>query len=358
MKLFKKLAALVVTAVVALTSVQVTAAAAKEIIDNEQVVTGTLPENGDALKYYFTPAAESVAVIDLTVSASKYYCQLLTEKGKAVSCNGTKVTDGKASSTASLYFWNADRDNGEVTRSYTVKGGTTYMVSIKLGKDAIGSGDFTLKVNYATKGWKKRATPISFGKEYKTDLDTYKECDFYKLTVDKPGRICVQTDSYIKKNAVVLYDEEANYVPVDSTTKKIGTISQGDHGSTYSSFTWDSSKERSSGKTYFKVQPGAYYLKLENKSGSSGSGIIKFLASFTEYTNGAISGFTISLNKGASVQLGALTNPADADVEWSSSDAKIATVSDLGKVTAKKSGKAVITAKSGTSKMEITIIVK
>lgn len=358
MKLFKKLAALVVTAAVALTSVQVTAAAAKTTIENEQVVTGTLPEDGSALKYYFTPFEGSVAVIDLTVAASKYYCQLLTEKGKSVSCNGTKVTDGKSSSTANMYLWNADKGSGEVTRNYTVKGGTTYMVSIKLGKDARGSGDFSLKVKYSTKAWTDRATPINFGEEYKTDLDTNKERDYYKLTVNKPGRICVQTVSYIQKNAVTLYDKDNNYVTVDSATAKVGKVAQGAHGSKYSTFTWNTSKEFSSGKTYFKVEPGIYYLRLENSSGSSGSGIIKFLVSFTEYTTGTISGFSITLNKNASVQLGTMIQPDNADVEWSSSDAKIATVSDLGKVTAKKSGKAVITAKSGTSKMEITIIVK
>jgi|GEM_PF-1193450 len=65
---------------------------------------------------------------------------------------------------------------------------------------------------------------------------------------------------------------------------------------------------------------------------------------------------TISLKKGNTLQLGTLLSVTNA--AWSSSNSSVAAVDKNGKVTAKKKGTAVITAKAGSATKKIKIIVE
>ena len=70
---------------------------------------------------------------------------------------------------------------------------------------------------------------------------------------------------------------------------------------------------------------------------------------------------TASLTVGENLTLKATINPSDAtstSVTWSSDNESVATVSNLGKVEAKKAGTAVITAKAGDHEASCTITVK
>ena len=64
------------------------------------------------------------------------------------------------------------------------------------------------------------------------------------------------------------------------------------------------------------------------------------------------------MNKGDKIKLGAIVEPSDAEISWTSSKSDIVSVSQSGTVTAKKVGKAYITAKCGKSKSKIMIIVE
>lgn len=72
---------------------------------------------------------------------------------------------------------------------------------------------------------------------------------------------------------------------------------------------------------------------------------------------------TVTLNKGKTLQLQASVEPEEADttLTWSSSNEKIATVSQKGKVTAKGAGVATITVKTDngkTAKLKVKVVVK
>ncbi|MDE6708961.1 MAG: Ig-like domain-containing protein [Oscillospiraceae bacterium] len=74
-------------------------------------------------------------------------------------------------------------------------------------------------------------------------------------------------------------------------------------------------------------------------------------------SSGKISYLTLEMEVGDTIRLGTVTEPEDADVKWSSSKSSIATVSASGKVTAKKEGSTIVTAKCGSSVKNIKIIV-
>ena len=60
---------------------------------------------------------------------------------------------------------------------------------------------------------------------------------------------------------------------------------------------------------------------------------------------------SVTIKKGKSITLKATTSKKKAKIKWSTSNKKVATVTQKGKVTGKKPGKAIITAKiKGTSK--------
>ncbi len=85
------------------------------------------------------------------------------------------------------------------------------------------------------------------------------------------------------------------------------------------------------------------------------SGKITFTANYKS-GDAEIDGFEITVKKGATIQLGALVSGGNGEkTTWSSSGKKIASVNSKGKVTAKKAGTAVITAKVGNSTATITI---
>ena len=90
------------------------------------------------------------------------------------------------------------------------------------------------------------------------------------------------------------------------------------------------------------------------KNGGKDDFVAKYI--FTAKYNTGLDGFQITLKKGASLQLGALIGGEAADgVKWSSSQKKVAAVNSKGKITAKKAGTAVITAKLEDSEINITV---
>ncbi len=93
--------------------------------------------------------------------------------------------------------------------------------------------------------------------------------------------------------------------------------------------------------------------------GKSSTCIVKVSAKVVAVTSIILDKSSLSMQVGESVILNATVKPdnaTDKNVIWGSSDVTVATVSD-GKVTAKKSGNAIITAKSGSCIAECTVTV-
>lgn len=110
----------------------------------------------------------------------------------------------------------------------------------------------------------------------------------------------------------------------------------------------------------FPVSKGKYTIAIKRyllggyyESGSN----ISIRADYPKASKSAkIDYLTINLKKGDTLSLGASVS-GSGTVKWSSSKPTVAAVSSSGKVTAKKAGSAVITAKVGSSSQKIKIVV-
>lgn len=151
------------------------------------------------------------------------------------------------------------------------------------------------------------------------------------------------------------------------------TASVSPSNATYQSVTWRSSNTSvatvSSSGTVTAKGVGTTTITATATDGSnvSKSCTISVTVATTTTTAQKVTSISISGNKkiavGSKLQLKATVSPSNAKnkkVSWTSSNKKVATVSSSGKVTAKKPGKAVITAKAkdgSGKKKSVTVIV-
>ncbi|MBQ9460729.1 MAG: Ig-like domain-containing protein [Clostridia bacterium] len=182
----------------------------------------------------------------------------------------------------------------------------------------------------------------------------------YSVKLSKKGKIVISISSSGVSNLYVyIYDENGEkYVP-DASNFSSGRVYNSIRGIAQCS--WNKTVEKLKGTlTYNDMEKGTYYIRFEKQyiwggsSGSSGKATIKITYPSSESSSGSkLSCVTIPMKVGDAMQLS--TDAGTSGITWSSSKSSVATVSSSGKVTAKKAGTAVITAKSGSSTAKIQI---
>lgn len=210
------------------------------------------------------------------------------------------------------------------------------------------------------------------GKRYSSTIAMNKNVD-YKITLNKSGTIKVDISTASSMVYVYLYDSDGNDIASSSVTMKSG---QNYIVTQYKEDTvrlcWNSKVEKSVGSIeYDDIAKGTYYVRITRDSpiyfgnGKPNNGTGKTIVKITypsedsdNSDNNKISCLTLKMSKGDKIKLGAIVEPSDAEISWTSSKSDIVSVSQSGTVTAKKEGKAYITAKCGKSKCKIMIIVE
>lgn len=205
---------------------------------------------------------------------------------------------------------------------------------------------------------------VKSGKTYATMLTSYGAEQSYKFTTNKSGTFKLQLSSQIKELRIYVTDTSNEVLAPTKSKDTLGTSEfYNAWGSKYELVKWNDIEKKYTGTLTFTVKKGTYYIKFQ--SYSVGEQNLRFVPTFPSKdssdsdSSAKVNGFTITLNKGDTLQLSAdLSAKTDDNVTWKSSKTSVAKVSATGVVTAKASGTATITASLGGSSQTINIKVK
>lgn len=360
MKFFKRIAAFAVAVVTALAAVQVTAGAASnswmqsaEILTSGKTMKGVLPADGSWLDFQLTAESDGVVVIDAKICASKSKISVVNSKGSSISTNAKTIT-GTASGTT--YSWNKVSEYSEFTRSFTAKEGMTYYIRLAKGaKTATGSLDASLTVTIPSGNAFRSSPEIKLGKTKTADLDTKGEEAYYTVDVPSKGVLSLGINFEVNSARVALYNADGKKITPSDKSFELGTGSI-NAKNMYGSMNWKSSSKSGKCSFDFSVDAGRYYIWISNTGGSAGTGDISVTPEFYGENDAELTMLSVKVNKGGSIQLLAAVE-GKGNVEWSSSDPSVATVSSTGKVVGKKKGNAVITVTCGGKSLSVNVTV-
>ena len=189
------------------------------------------------------------------------------------------------------------------------------------------------------------AKAINSGKKYTKELK-YNECADYKITANKSGKL-------VLKLIADIYRVEINVCDSDGAKLDPEEYKSASGYSWYNKMEWDSSTEIASATYTYDIKKGTYYIRIISLGKKGKLNVTATYPSSETDSSSKISCITIPMKVGDTMQL--TTDAGSTGITWSSSKSSVAAVSSAGKVTAKKAGTTVITAKSGSSTAKIQI---
>ena len=204
---------------------------------------------------------------------------------------------------------------------------------------------------------------IKIGKSVTETIETNSTSSYY-IEVEKSGVLSIKfsyTSSYIA--GLLIGDDSdgsAKILKPDSVDSTAGESGILEINGGYGFIVVNDDAKKCAGTAKYSITKGKYLIMFSNQNSSSaynGSGKLTLTTSIGS-KSATLTQFTVTIKKGSTLQLGALADTSADGVKWSSSKKSVATVNSKGKVTAKKAGTAVITAKLGSSKLQITVNVK
>lgn len=354
------------------------------------VITAAAGEQSATCKVTVADPAKKITLSDITVLTGEEKAITYTVDPKDAEISNIKYTSsdetvftvaggnvkGVGAGTATLTMTAANQGNEklEATCKVTVTDEAIAATAIKLSDTAI-----ELEVD-GTKTLTAELTP-----EGSTDKVTWSSSDEEVAVVDKAtgkitakavGEATITATANENVSATCKVTVTAKTIAVESVTldKTAATVEEGEtvqltatvkpDEATDKTVTWSTSDE-----TIATVKDGLVTAVKEGKATITAKAGTKTAECTITVTKKVIAIESVTLDKesatleaGETVQLTATVNPEDTTedktVTWSSSNEKIATVDNTGKVTAVKAGEATITAKAGIKSAVCKITVK
>lgn len=354
MKIFKIIIAAVAAAAIAITALPMSAFANDwksnaKTIQRDKEYSFILPDNtSDTVNYKFEMKFPGYLVLDVSSTADKTCFDVYSENGSSYSLNIHQSLKGYAYN--SYLEWDSNAKKGIATFSRELPKGTYYLTFRRNGDYGSGKVKFTARF-YSTSSSLGNYKNASSGKTYKSDLSIVGDEQVYRFDVAKSGTMKVKLAADYENSedvrATLYKDSDDNDVEISNMKLISGSYCQ-----TYD--TYATIGDETTAELSYKVTKGTYYLRLfKNKTNT---GTISMTATYPQGSSneGKISCLSLDLKKGGTLQLGAVM-AVDGNVTWTSSKTSVASVSSTGKVTAKGTGTAVITAKSGKNSVKVQI---
>ena len=358
MKIFKKIIAAVAAAAIAITALPMSAFANDwktnaKTIQRDKEYSFTLPDNtSDTVNYKFEMKFPGYLVLYISSTADRTDVVVRSENDDYYSLNNFQSLKGGANygDYQSWIWWDSNAKKSIATFSRELPKGTYYLNFRRTGDFGSGKVKFTARF-YSTSSSLGNYKNASSGKTYKSDLGVYGDEQVYRFDVAKSGTMKIKLAADYENSedvrATLYKDSDDNDVEISNMKLISGSYCQ-----TYD--TYAAIGDETTAELSYKVTKGTYYLRLfKNKSDT---GTISMTATYPQGSSneGKISCLSLDLKKGGTLQLGAVM-AVDGNVTWTSSKTSVASVSSTGKVTAKGTGTAVITAKSGKNSVKVQI---
>ena len=162
---------------------------------------------------------------------------------------------------------------------------------------------------------------------YSFDLGKANEHNYFKITLKQSGDVTIRYAEGGRYDSGMRYTGDFQCVLYNQNAEKIVHTELGYGGGE---------------RTFSDLNKGTYYLDLYTGRGDQFY-YKDFYYTFTPDNKPTLS-FKMTLKKGDTLQLGALTTNYDGKVKWTSTKKSVATVSSTGKITAKKKGTTTIRA--------------
>ncbi len=212
------------------------------VVNLNEDATGVISERGDVDFYKFTVTKPGYVSIDFT---HDYDDSFYSSVGWDIS-----LSDANNQSFCSM-FVNMKTQGINSSLTYGVGAGTYY---IKVSGDATIGANYTVKLNYTeSDAWEvesnddgSTANQISVNKTYNGCIYAYRDVDYYKFTVSKPGFVTLDfdhddTDSYYYWNVKLKSEDDTLLYSKDVRMDTAGkTTSQ-----------------------KYDLAPGTYYVRVE-----------------------------------------------------------------------------------------------
>lgn len=185
---------------------------------------------------------------------------------------------------------------------------------------AVAVSAFVLPTTTASaKGPFDGAVKMEFMEYYDHNFQTKGEVITYKVDIKKRGTLYMRCLDLFKYTETRIYNTSGDLIldaqsSIDSHDVRWGV---------------------GEGKKVEIQKPGTYYIQM--KSSKENLSVKDYYIKFDPTDKPTIA-FKLTMKKGTSVSLGAVTENYDGKVTWTSTKKSVATVSSTGKITAKKAG--------------------
>lgn len=223
----------------------------------------------------------------------------------------------------------------------------TYYLKVKAGQS--GGGNYCFRVSYQKNSmWERelndtfeKSTPIKLGTYMYGTMNQWNDVDCYSFVMPYDGKVQFDNNCLLEYLTATLYD--ASYR--ESTAKLLYRLYITDEECTIS---------LKKGTYYIKINQD--YLYWDDDGDNEYHFRVKIIGGAPSVKLDQTQA-TLTLPKKKTLQLKATVTGADKKVIWKSSNEKVAEVSISGKITAKSTGKSVITATANgkTASCEITV---
>lgn len=365
MKIAKRAVSLLMAAAIMLTALSVTSFAAAEgwfsraeAMTNGQSVSGTLTtENKDAY-YKFTLKRTGYVLLEASASFvnrdAGLSFEMFDSNGRSMYSKTHRAANIGSFGPGYTNVWFNPEKGGRSARGklmYSPLDAGVYYLKMY----TVAGCDYTITPHfYETKDCFGNSQALAMDGGQTVQLDVANEETVYRFNVNKNGTFKLDcSPDNMNAEFSLFKDEESGKVRVSKTT---GAVSAG--GGNDFMFVTD---KLDGCAAEYELASGTYYLRVKRTDNEVWGSTVSFTPSFKEApapaAKGEIGYLGVTLKKGSELQLGAVMTEK-GDVTWSSSKKTVATVSKTGKITAKKKGTAIITAKTGANSVKIKITVK